>query len=110
MKLARMVMDLPSKPSLYLIIPIPAYNETWEIQKKVVNGRFPVLIPEIAQELELPLTHVIDLFTKMGGYSQTYKEGYCNELNCDGIHPDANGERDMADEVYKRITAKDEPI
>ena len=74
----------------------------------MVNGRLPSLIPEIAKELGLPSSHTIDLFTKMGGYSLTYRDGYCNELNCDGIHPDANGERDIADEVYKRITAKDQ--
>ena len=101
-------MDLPSKPQLYLIIPIPAYEETWTIQKKVVNGRFPVLIPEIALELSLPPTHIIDLFTKMGGYDLTYIDGYCNEIHCDAIHPNKKGKSDVANEVYKRITAKDD--
>ena len=75
---------LPSKPKIWLCLPVPAYGHAWSINDSVIyNGVIPY-IREVAQEEDLPL---IDLNTPFQGKRQYFP---------DTIHPNEEGERMIA--------------
>ena len=67
-----------------------------------------MLIPKLAARLDLKPSRVIDLFTPLGGISLSQESAFCNKYVCDKIHPDSEGERIIADTVYKAITNADD--
>lgn len=89
--------ELPSKPKIYLCLPIPAKSNVYGIRDSVVfNGIIPV-IRRMATKRHLLL---IDLYTAMKPYSD-----YCS----DGVHPDEAGSAVIAGEVYRALTGKEAP-
>lgn len=74
------------KKKIFLCTPIPAFKQTWNINDSViVNGIIPVQ-QEVAKEYGL---QVIDLHTLFANDS--------DKMLFDGIHPDGNGARRMAE-------------
>lgn len=82
---------LPSKPYIYLCLPIPADGEVWTIRDSVIIGEVIPRIRAVAQERELP---VIDLYNPMKPFM---------DLLPDKIHPNAAGAMIIAEEIARRI-------
>lgn len=74
------------KKQIYLCTPIPAFKSTWGINDSViVNGIIPIQ-QEVANEYGLKVIDLHTLFANDG-----------NKMLSDGIHPDGNGARRMAE-------------
>ncbi|MBR4842010.1 MAG: hypothetical protein IK006_02795 [Bacteroidaceae bacterium] len=85
---------LPSKPQIWLCLPVPAMGHAWNINDSVIyNGVIPY-IREVAQEENLPL---IDLNTPFQGKRQYFP---------DTIHPNEEGEKMIAGIIFDNIFAK----
>jgi len=82
---------LPSKPYIYLCLPVPADGEVWTIRDSVISGEVIPRIRAVAQERDLP---VIDLYTPMKPFI---------DLLPDKIHPNAAGAMIIAEEIARRI-------
>jgi len=82
---------LPSKPYIYLCLPIPANGEVWTIRDSVISGEIIPRIRAVAQERNLP---VIDLYKPMKPFM---------DLLPDKIHPNAAGAMLIAEEIARRI-------
>ena len=84
-------MALPSRPYIYLCLPIPAEGEVWTIRDSVIEQEILPRIRAVAQERNLP---VIDLYTPLKPFP---------ELLQDKIHPNAGGAMIIAEEIARRI-------
>ena len=85
---------LPSKPEIWLCLPVPAYGRAWSINDSVIyNGVIPY-IKEVAQEENIP---VIDLNTPMQGKRQYFP---------DTIHPNEEGQKLLAQLIFDAVFAK----
>ena len=85
---------LPSKPKIWLCLPVPAYGHAWSINDSIIyNGVIPY-IKEVAQEENLP---VIDLNTPFQGKKQYFP---------DTIHPNEEGERMIAEIIFGQVFKK----
>ncbi|QMU31126.1 GDSL-type esterase/lipase family protein [Adhaeribacter radiodurans] len=82
---------LPSHPKVYICKPMPAYYENFKINPGVIKNEILPLIETIAKKTKVK---VIDLYTPMLGK---------DALAPDGIHPNAEGDAVLANEVYKEI-------
>ena len=82
---------LPSRPYIYLCLPIPAVGEVWTIRDSVIEQEILPRIRAVAQERHLP---VIDLYTPLKPFP---------ELLQDKIHPTAGGAMIIAEEIARRI-------
>nr|WP_199200270.1 SGNH/GDSL hydrolase family protein [Adhaeribacter arboris] len=70
---------------------MPAYYENFTISPTIIKNEILPLVEAIAKKTKVP---VIDLYTPMLG-----KEA----LAPDGIHPNAEGDAILANEVFKAI-------
>ncbi|RLD76403.1 MAG: hypothetical protein DRJ10_13635, partial [Bacteroidetes bacterium] len=89
---------LSSKPKIYLIKVVPVFQTRWGISDTIVKNEVNPLIEKIACEKNLQL---IDLYTLFIGKA---------ELFPDYIHPNARGAGEMAKEVYKQLTGKENQL
>lgn len=104
LEMSRNFLAMESKPTLYVMIPPPLYGQgAYQMNQTVINEVFPELIPQIAQELELPSDRVIDIMGAMGGKNQSSFELFCDGQSCDACHPNDAGYSFMAAEVYKHL-------
>ena len=53
------------------------------MKQSVINEVLPVLIPDIAKQLDIADDRIIDLFNIMGGSDLTRYELFCDGQNCD---------------------------
>ena len=91
------LQDLPSKPKIYLCLPVPAVNSNFGINDSVItNGIIPV-IHSVAKKRHLP---VIDLYTVLKPHPDYY---------VDGIHPCEPGAALIAGELYRTLTGNEAP-
>lgn len=92
-----MLQDLPSKPKIYLCLPVPAVNSNFGINDSVItNGIIPV-IRSVAKKRHLP---VIDLYAVLKPHPDYY---------VDGIHPSEPGAALIAGELYRTLTGNEAP-
>ncbi len=85
---------LPSKPKIWLCLPVPAYGHAWSINDSIIyNGVIPY-IKEVAQEESLSL---IDLNTPFQGKKQYFP---------DTIHPNEEGEKMIAEIIFEKVFKK----
>ena len=83
--------SLPSKPKIWLCLPVPAYGHAWSINDSIIyNGVIPY-IKEVAQEEDLSL---IDLNTPFQNKKQYFP---------DTIHPNEEGEKMIAEIIYNEV-------
>lgn len=82
---------LPSRPFIYLCLPIPADGEQWNIRDSVIVNEICPRICRVARERGIP---VIDLYKLMKPYP---------ELLQDKIHPTRGGAMIIAQEIARRI-------
>ena len=87
--------SLPAKPEIYLTYPIPVSKDNYGITDSVmVNGIRPI-INKVAKKNKL---QIIDLYSPLKGHD--------NWMMSDGIHPNREGVRVMAETVKKAIESK----
>lgn len=82
---------LPSRPYIYICLPIPAADEFYSIRPEVVDNEICPLIRKIAKERNLP---IIDLNTSFRPYLETLE---------DKIHPNRLGAALIAEEIARQI-------
>lgn len=85
---------LPSKPKVYVCLPVPVYETKWGINEPVVKGEVIPILQQVAKELKLP---TIDLYTALSGKALMFP---------DKIHPNAAGAKVIAETVAKALAAK----
>lgn len=95
-------LKISPTPEIYIMVPPPAERDNFDINKNTVNNEFPRIIKEIAQEMNVPKTNVIDVFTSMGGL-KINKSLFCDKTCCDGVHPVDAGYKVLAQTVYKAL-------
>lgn len=82
---------LSSPPKIWICYPVPAFEIRWGIRDSVVvHGVIPV-IDKISSELNIPIIDLYQPFLDKGS------------LFPDGIHPDKEGSRIMAEIIGKAI-------
>lgn len=90
-KLIDEFQSLPSKPEVWLVKPPPIFSDTLgPIDTNLNQGVIP-LIEQVAEEMGLP---VIDVHAALANSPQFFY---------DGVHPDSQGAKIIADEVNKAI-------
>ena len=87
---------LPSRPRIYLCLPIPSNSEDWGINDSIITYGVIPRIKDVAHERHLP---VIDLNTPLRPY---YPKEYT-----DGVHPNKYGAIIIAENIYKALTGRD---
>jgi len=85
---------LPSKPKIWLCLPVPVYRTRWGINEATVKGKIAPIMQQVAADKKLP---TIDLHTALSG-----KPG----LFPDGIHPNAQGAALMAETIRALLTRR----
>ncbi|MBO4268875.1 MAG: hypothetical protein J5869_05845 [Bacteroidaceae bacterium] len=85
---------LPSKPEIWLCLPVPAMGHAWNINDSVIYNAVIPYIKEVAEEENLP---VIDLNTPFQGKRQYFP---------DTIHPNEEGEKMIAEIIFENVFTK----
>ena len=95
--MVKAIKSLSSHPVIYLCLPVPVcsncinFHPEWGIRDSIiVNG----IIPKIKKVQQKTHTRQIDLRTPFLDR---------NQLFADGIHPNAEGAKVIAEEVYKQL-------
>ena len=88
-------MRLPSKPKIWICLPVPVYEDRWGITESVVSKEIIPLIKKAAQSKSIP---VIDLYDTLSNRPDLFP---------DKIHPNAAGALLMAQTIEGALlTAK----
>lgn len=85
---------LPSKPKIFLCLPVPVYKTQWGINEATVAGEIIPIIKKVAAEKK---AGVIDLHAALAGRP---------ELFPDHVHPNAAGAKLIAQAVQAAIAGK----
>ncbi len=85
--------NLTSKPQIYLVIPPPVYQNNINISDTDLTVGVIPKIEAIAKETGLP---IIDCYTPLLNHPDYF---------VDGVHPNHDGAKVIADAVYKALTA-----
>jgi len=88
---------LPSKPKIWICLPVPAYRERWGISDERIRLDVIPLTEQIARDAEI---QTVDLYQPLSGKPQLFP---------DQIHPNAEGAGLIAAEVYRALTGKRNP-
>ncbi len=83
----------PSKPAIYLCLPVPVYQDRWGINEKTVSEGVIPVIKKIAKAKKLP---VIDLHKALSDHPEMFP---------DKIHPNAAGAKRMAKTILAALRA-----
>lgn len=92
--LAEHFQTLPSRPKVFICLPVPVYQDKWGINEPVVKGEVIPVLQKVAREMKLP---TIDLYTALSGKADMFP---------DKIHPNAAGAKVLAETVAKALAAK----
>ena len=87
---------LPSKPTIYLCTPIPAFKTQWTITDSVITNEVIPAIQKVAKKNKL---QVIDLHT-------LFKNDDKKQIQSDGIHPNDAGAIQMANIIFDVLKTK----
>ncbi|SHE45671.1 Lysophospholipase L1 [Dysgonomonas macrotermitis] len=83
--------SLPSKPRIYLCLPIPIMpNTNWEHQPKVLKEEIIPLIRKVAEKRGYG---IIDLYSQLSGCEDCYPD-------TDKLHPNDFGHEKIAEYIY----------
>lgn len=85
---------LPSKPRIYVCLPVPVAKDRWGIRESVVSEE---VIPMVKEVSRITKTSVIDLYTPFEGK---------HNLIPDGVHPNGAGAKIIAQAVKQAISKK----
>ena len=89
--LAAHFRGLPSKPKVYLCLPVPVYQDRWGINEKTVTKGVIPVIQKVAKAEKLP---VINLYQALSGKPKMFP---------DKIHPNAAGAEVMAKAIFASL-------
>jgi lysophospholipase L1-like esterase len=85
------IENYSSKPQIYVVIPPPVFNNTLGVNGTAyVEGVIP-RIQQVAAQLDLP---TIDVYTPLLNHPEYFP---------DGLHPNGDGAKVIADTIYKAI-------
>lgn len=87
---------LPSKPKIFLTTPIPAFKSTWNISDSVITTGIIPVIRKLAKKNKCMVIDLHTLFAADG-----------DKMLPDGIHPNAEGARKMAEIIARELSQKD---
>lgn len=90
--LADTFLNLASHPKVYLCFPAPGNNVPWGISDSVTFNEIIPIIRRVATQKHLP---VIDLYTPLKGKPELFQS--------DNVHPNPQGARVIASEVFQAI-------
>ena len=90
----REFQNLPSKPSVRLCYPCPAYKLQWGINDEIIRNQVIPAMDQVARQTGIEL---IDNYNAMSN-----KEA----LFFDKIHPNAQGDTYLAQSIYRSLTGK----
>lgn len=90
--------SLTSAPEIYICMLVPAYKEIWEISDATIKNEVNPDIKKVALDKGVNL---IDCYTPMVGKSNLFAS--------DGIHPNVNGAKELANIIYSAIS-KSKPV
>ncbi len=79
---------LPSKPKIYLCLPVPAYAVQWGINDSIITHDVIPYIKSVAKKMKVK---VIDLHTPLSGFPQYFP---------DHVHPNEAGATRIAEVLY----------
>lgn len=95
-KILESYIVLPSSPKVFVCTPPPAFEYNgevkYDIQADIIENEISPAIKEIAKEKNIP---VIDLMELFSGHSELFN---------DGLHPNTDGGKLLANAVYEAIT------
>ena len=92
-KMVRTLKALPAQPKIFLCKPVPAVKDTWTISEEVLTREIaPILEKTVKKE---NLAGLIDLHAAFDGKHDQFVE--------DGIHPNQQGARTIAETVARAI-------
>ena len=86
--------ELPSRPKIWICLPLPAYSNDWGIRDAVIRTEVIPAIRNIAQAKHLP---AIDLYQPFRNQMHLFS---------DNVHPNAQGAFLMAKIIYQAITGE----
>ena len=86
--------SLPTKPMIYLCLPVPVYQTRWGINEKTVKRGVIPVIRKVARDESLT---VIDLYQALSGKPAMFP---------DKIHPNAAGAKLMAQTIHSVLKKK----
>ncbi|RDV16154.1 sialate O-acetylesterase [Pontibacter diazotrophicus] len=89
--LVKSFQQLPSNPQVYLVYPVPVFEDKWGITENVVKNEVIPAIEKIARQTK---AKTIDLYTPFLGKAA---------LTYDGVHPNDAGAALIANEVYEAV-------
>lgn len=92
-KRAKVLADIKTK--IYLCTPIPAFKQTWNISDSVIVNNIIPIQQEVAKEYGLQVIDLHTLFANDG-----------DKMLFDGIHPDGNGVRRMAEIIAEALNVE----
>ena len=87
----RSFRKLSSHPKVYICYPIPVFESKWGITESIVRDEIIPILKKVARKTGAT---IIDLYTPFTGKAA---------MTYDGIHPNADGARLLAEEVFKEI-------
>lgn len=85
---------LPSKPKVFVCLPVPVYQDKWGINEPVVKSEVIPTLQQVAKDMKLP---TIDLYSALSGKEALFP---------DKIHPNAAGAKVLAETVAKVLAGK----
>jgi len=88
---------LPSHPKIWLCLPVPIYGNKMMINEQNLESLIAKL-RQVALEKSLP---VIDLHSALAGHGELFR---------DGVHPNPEGAKLMAEAVSKAVQAADSSV
>lgn len=91
-KLISQIQSLESKPKIFLVKPPPIYNKEHNLSDTNLQEGVIPRIEQVAKDLGLP---TIDVYTSLANHPEYFM---------DGIHPDNEGAKIIANIIYKAIT------
>ena len=84
--------NLDSSPEIWICMIVPAYRDIWDISDSTIQFGVNPKIINIARE---EMVNLIDLYHTMSGKPEMFLD--------DGIHPNAEGAKEMAKIIYNII-------
>jgi lysophospholipase L1-like esterase len=96
LELIRSFQNLETRPRIFICRPVPLFRDRGKAYDtdKILTEEVIPKITEAAKKSRLPL---IDLYTLFEGKAQMFP---------DGVHPDANGAREMANLICAKLSSK----
>lgn len=82
---------LPTKPEIWVCLPVPAYGNAWNINDTIIKNEAIPILKEVAKEKNVQL---IDLYTALSNKENLFP---------DKIHPNAEGAGEIAKAVFEAI-------